>query len=175
MTLTKARLIATSPKDKNLDIEFMFNPTEVSFTRSAKWEYNTGNRGERLLPKVNFSGIEPYKFTLSGLLFDTYETKKSVTGCIENIKNAVEAPRNKPDWRPPIYFFQWGDIEYYHCVITSFTYKLTMFLKNGTPVRAIVEIVLQEVDPKNTAATPQAASKGDDRTAGPSSNLGSVG
>lgn len=93
MTLAKAQLIATSPGDKKLNINFMYNPTEVSFTRTAKWESKQGNKGSTLLPKVNFSGVDPYKFTLKGLLFETYEAKKSVMECIESIRKSVEAPQ----------------------------------------------------------------------------------
>ncbi len=70
--LEKAQLIAHSPEDTSLNIKFMFNPTEVSFTRTIDWTSDPGNRGKTLLPKVNFSGVSPYRFTLSGLLFDTF-------------------------------------------------------------------------------------------------------
>lgn len=172
MSLEKARLKATSPEDPNLDIVFMYNPTEVSFARTVKWESKQGNRGKNLLPKVNFSGVEPYKFTLSGLLFDTYETKESVMKCIKNIKDSVEAPENASDWRPPVYLFRWGSQEYYHCVVNSLTYKLTMFLADGTPVRAVVDIALQEVEKNNHVGTPRTDSTGASRVAGLSSKLG---
>ncbi len=168
--LVKAKLKAISPEDPNLDIKFMFNPTEVSFTRTIDWKSNPGNRGETLLPKVNFSGVSPYKFTLSGLLFDTYETKENVVlQYVNKIKQGVEAPPSKQGWRPPVYIFQWGDSLSFHCVVTSFTYELTMFLADGTPVRAMVDIALQEVDPKEPFADKKSASKGKQRTAHSSS------
>lgn len=166
--IAKARLVAFSPENAELNIEFMYNPTEISFTRTLEWKSDTGNRGETLLPKVNFSGVSPYKFTLSGLLFDTYETKESVMDkYIQKIKKGVEAPPNTPDWRPPVYTFEWGDHKYYHCVVTSLTYKLTMFLADGKPVRAMVDIALQEVDPKNTSGSSKSESKGAARTTDP--------
>jgi hypothetical protein len=131
------------------DIEFMFNPTEISFTRTVKWESKQGNRGSELLPKVNFSGVDPYKFTLKQLLFDTYETKKSVMDeYINKIKQGVETIKGGKDKRPPVYILMWKD-EYFYCVITSLTYTLNMFLTDGTPVRAMVDISLQEVDKNN--------------------------
>ncbi|MFN8971126.1 MAG: hypothetical protein ACK5XR_20910, partial [Pseudanabaena sp.] len=39
----------------------------------------------------------------------------------------------------------WGE-QYMKCVVTSISYELTMFLADGTPVRAKVSIDLQEVD-----------------------------
>jgi hypothetical protein len=145
------------------DIEFMFNPTDISFTRTVKWESNPGNRGTTLLPKVNFSGVEPYKFTLKQLLFDTYETKESVMkNYINKIKKGVETIDGSPDKRPPVYILTWGT-EYFYCVITSLTYTLNMFLADGTPVRALVDIALQEVDKNNLPGGRESKSQDADR------------
>lgn len=66
-----------------------------------------------------------------------------------------------------MYIFQWGANLSFPCVITSFTYKLSMFLADGTPVRAVVDIALQEVDPKNPIGENKSDSKGKQRTADP--------
>ncbi|WP_319423515.1 CIS tube protein [Pleurocapsa sp. FMAR1] len=149
MKLEKAKLMVHSdPSGQAKDIEFMFNPSELDFTRQINWDYDVGNRGTTLLPKVNFSGVEPYSFTLQNLLFDTYETKKSVLkGYIDNIKKGATA-RSNTRTRPPVYILTWHD-SYFHCVMTSLNYRLTLFLPDGTPVKAIVNIGLQEVDPEN--------------------------
>lgn len=152
MRLEKARLVVYSdPSGDAEDIEFMFNPTELDFTRTIRWNSDVGNRGNSLLPKVNFSGVEPYTFTLQNLLFDTYETKTSVVEeYIENIKKGATA-RTTAHARPPVYVLTWEDT-YFHCVMTSLNYRLTLFLSDGTPVKAIVNISLQEVDPKTYTA-----------------------
>lgn len=143
--LAKATLMACN--NEAPDIEVMFNPTEISFSRSVNWECKDGNRGTSLLPKINFSGVQPYQFTLQQLLFDTYETKESVvTKYINNIKKGVETIKSGNDQRPPVYIFMWGNNKYFPCVIDSLTYTLTMFLTDGTPVRALVDIQLREVD-----------------------------
>ena len=123
MPLEKAKLIVYSaPHNDAEDIEFMFNPEEVSFTRSVGWRSDRGNRGTTLLPKVNFAGLDPYEFTLQNLVFDTYEEKTSVMDdYIDNIKQGVTARAN-PEARPPIYVFTWGE-DYFHCVITNLTYS----------------------------------------------------
>ncbi len=162
--LKKAMLKAY--KNESDNIEFMFNPTEISFARAVKWESKPGNRGDSLLPKVNFSGVEPYKFTLKQLLFDTYETKESVMKYIDNIKKGVENIQKKSDQRPPVYIFVW-DQEYFHCVITSLTYTLSMFLTDGTPVRAMVDISLQEVDKNNIPKLKEGTPKGKNRPLAP--------
>jgi hypothetical protein len=165
-TLAKAKLIAYNREASN--IEFMFNPTELSFSRTVNWSSSQGNRGSTLLPKVNFSGVEPYKFTLKQLLFDTYETQKSVMEeYVNKIKEGVETINSSSGQRPPVYILTWGENKYFYCVITSLTYTLNMFLSNGTPVRAMVDISLQEVDKNNIPGGKESDSKGAARTAQP--------
>ena len=144
------------------DIELMFNPEELSFTRNVKWEPAKASEGSTLLPKVNFSGVEPYKLILKQLLFDTYESRISVMEKIDNIKKGVEMCEKSKEKRPPVYLLTWGDDEknkYFHCVITSLTYKLNMFLSDGTPVRALVDITLQEVEKSRLPGTKESKSK----------------
>jgi hypothetical protein len=149
MKLEKAKLIVHSdPSGQAQDIEFMFNPTELDFNRDVAWDSDSGNRGTTLLPKVNFSGVTPYSFTLQNLLFDTYEKKISVvTAYINNIKKGATS-KNNAHSRPPVYVLTWHD-RFFYCVMTRLNYRLTMFLPDGTPVKAIVNISLQEVDPEN--------------------------
>ena len=155
--LVKATLIAHNQEAKS--IELMFNPTDISFTRNVVWEAAKVS-GDGLLPKINFSNVTPYQLTLKQLLFDTYETKKSVmTEYINTIKAGVTTKKGEGN-RPPVYIFTWGETEYFYCVITALTYTLTMFLSDGTPVRAMVDISLQEVEtgknlPGGKEATPQ--------------------
>lgn len=152
--------------DGGQDIKLMFNPTDISFTRTISWTKNDGNRGTTLLPKISFSSVDPYKFTLKQLLFDTYETKESVMKHIDIIKQGVETIKQQPDSRPPVYKFIW-DKEYFLCVMTSLTYTLNMFLSDGTPVRALVDISLQEVDKSMLPGTPASASAGTQRLPDP--------
>ncbi|VEP13687.1 Rhs element Vgr protein (modular protein) [Hyella patelloides LEGE 07179] len=175
MKVEKAKLIVHSdPSGQAKDIEFMFNPSELDFTRQINWNYDVGNRGTTLLPKVNFSGVEPYSFTLQNLLFDTYETKKSVLKeYIDNIKLGVTA-RSDERSRPPVYILTWND-SYFHCVITSLNYQLTLFLPDGTPVKAMVNIGLQEVDPSNLPGGNPPATGSASKTLIPSSNQASKG
>lgn len=163
--LEKAKLIAYNGEAP--DIELMFNPTEISFSRSVTWVADDGSRGTTLLPKINFSGVQPYQFTLKQLLFDTYETKKSVMRYIDIIKKGVETIQKSPDKRPPVYIFTWNQ-EYFYCVMTSLSYTLTMFLSDGTPVRAMVDISLEEVDKNNLPGGRASSSTGISRTNSPS-------
>ena len=53
------------------------------------------------------------------------------------------------DERTPIYRFIWGKYDKYlpYCVIESLDYKFTLFLPDGTPVRAVIDsLKLKETD-----------------------------
>ena len=45
--------------------------------------------------------------------------------------------------RPPLVQFQWGSFTFLG-VITSFSQRFTLFLENGSPVRAVLDITLQQ-------------------------------
>ena len=154
MQLEKGRLVVLDSGGGDAkDIEFMFNPQELSFTRESQWQSDvgvrtvgTGSNATEEGPKVNFGGIQAYTFSLNKLIFDTYETGDSVLEkYINNIKKGVATPSGK-NTRPPVYYLVWGGNDYFSCVMTSLTYTLTMFLNNGKPVRALVDISLLEVD-----------------------------
>lgn len=195
--LVKAALIPRKGETAKI-INFMFNPTDLSLSRSVTITPMPGARTQRGLPKVNFGFVEPYKLTLAGILFDTYETGGSVFDKIQPLLDAVDFSKFKDPFgkendsykervvkvgvkeallnssvksiggknvlgvreygsekigeqsleirRPPVFYFIWGEKNYMCCMIKQLDYKLTMFLPNGTPVRAMVNITLEEVD-----------------------------
>lgn len=154
--LEKAKLVPL-PGEPGEEIEFMYNPTLLTLARTVDWQSEQGNRGISALPKVNFSGVKPYKLTISQVVFDTYEIRKSVMDeYIKKLKQGVESP-NAQDKRPPVYVLTWGQRKSFPCVMISLTYKLDMFLSDGTPVRALVDISLQEVEKENPPGNTQPA------------------
>ena len=213
--LVKAALIPRTGESAPT-IQFMFNPTDLQFSRSVTIENVKGARTFRGLPKVNFGFIEPYELKLSGLVFDTYETGEDVYDLIKPLRDAVDFSSFQDPFeeqtitdengntytysersiatnvtnvmlqstasaaastlgsaigvsadldiagfmeygtdldsqalelrRPPVYYFIWGEHNYMRCMIKDLSFKLTMFLPNGRPVRAMVDLSLQEVD-----------------------------
>ncbi|MGG6296340.1 hypothetical protein ACQ4M4_18270 [Leptolyngbya sp. AN02str] len=157
----KAKLIAQGGGDT---IEFMFNPVELEFSRSLNLNRSTGARTSEGLPKISFGSPEPYRLTLSNLTFDTYETGKNVYNeYISKLRKAVEFMQNKE--RPPIYLFTWGSQEYLRCFVQTLSYKLTLFLPDGTPVRSIVNLTLEEISETTPAGNTSTPSSGSNRTA----------
>jgi Contractile injection system tube protein len=143
--LVKAVLISD---DGVPPIEFMFNPTELVFEGVVETSESPGARTQdKGQPKVSFSHTKAYKITINKILFDTYEDGDDVVKkYINSFRKAVEFVSGKE--RPPIYQFMWGKQVYLRrCFIEKLNYKLTMFLPDGTPVRAIIDsLTLKEAD-----------------------------
>lgn len=145
MTLAKAMLISD---DGVKNIEFMFNPNQLSFEGTVETAENAGARTqEKGKPKVSFANIKAYQVTISNIIFDTYEEGDDVVKkYIDIVKQAVEFAPGKQ--RTPIYQFIWGSKIYLRrCFVEKLSYKLTMFLPDGTPVRAVIDsLSLKEAD-----------------------------
>jgi CRISPR/Cas system-associated protein Csx1 len=164
--IEKAVLVAL---DGGKNLEFMFNPTDLSFTRESNYTWSTGARDESGEPKTSFTSPSPCKLTLSQIPFDTYEDGESVLEkYINDFKRTVTFKDKGKDAkkRPPVYRLKWGKQVYFSaCVITSLTYQLTMFLKDGTPVQAMLTLNIQEVDnPKPRANPPVKPNRNTGRT-----------
>jgi hypothetical protein len=144
MSLEKAKLKAIEGGE---DIEFMFNPSQLALSRTISLEQAQGSRTDEGKNKVSFKHPNPYSLKISNILIDTYETDTSVLNYIEKFKKAVEFSQGKGQGkRPPVYLFTWGSQEYLRVFVKTLSYKLTLFKPNGTPVRATVDLDLEEVD-----------------------------
>lgn len=149
--LQKARLFSVD--SSQLDFEFMFNPDSLSFKHAVKVKDAEGARTAQGTPKVAFEYPQAMVLSLNKIMFDTFEEGTSVLDkYINKLKKAVEfagftiggtTGLNK---RPPIYMLVWGSQNYLRCFVEKLDYKLTMFLADGTPVRAEVNLSLKEVD-----------------------------
>ena len=175
MTLEKAKLIAVY-EGEGEDIEFMFNPNQLAFSRSINLEQAKGSQTKGGNNKVSFKHPNPYSLKISNILIDTYETKEAnVLDTLKKFKLAVEFVKdgnatsgkatsgkaqngnakdgNAQEKRPPIYLFTWGNYNYLRCFVKTFSFKLTMFRPDGTPVRASVDLDLEQVDLPNSQPT----------------------
>jgi hypothetical protein len=171
-TLEKAMLV---PYDAGVPrIQFMFNPTELTFESAIEVQNNSGAQTKKEgQPKSNFSRVKADKVTIGKIIFDTYESGESVVEkyikpfiAAVRFSRSINAPaaalsnNNSPlsnisakenrEQSPPIYRFVWGEQIYLRrCFLEKLNYKLTMFLPDGTPVRAVIDsLSLQEVDEK---------------------------
>lgn len=164
MVLEKAKLIEIDPKGNEKSentIEFMFNPGELGFSRSMSIEQSKGAQTNSGSNKASFKHPQPYSLKISNITLDTYETGEDVLKYVSQFQRGVEFSRvlrntsnkKKGDkaatgkiMRPPVYVFTWGKRKYMHCFIKNIDFKLSLFLPDGTPVRAIINLSLEQIE-----------------------------
>lgn len=133
---------------KNLDtgeeVEAHFNPKELAVEKSVPWNKHKDSKGDT--PLLEFTDAEPKTMSVE-LLFDTYESRKSVykkyVKTLESFTLIVDQKKK----RPPMCIFLWGkSFPSFMGVIESLATKYTMFLADGTPVRATVTVKMKQAD-----------------------------
>jgi nucleoid-associated protein YgaU len=133
--LAKATIINTVTNEK---ITVMYNPEE--------FKLDQGNTFAEIgIPGLNAPPIQYVRGrsrTLTmDLFFDTYESQQDVrlyTGQIVNLLNTL--PQTKA---PPVLLFSMGRFSF-ECVLVDAGQRFTMFLRDGTPVRATLSARFQE-------------------------------
>jgi nucleoid-associated protein YgaU len=157
-------------------IEALFNPSELSFSRSVQWEEKkiavqaAGSSWSDATQQ--FVSVAPQTMSLD-LFFDTYESRAENSGWQRAA--AFVAPANPfaagdasdvtkltrriadlamPDYhlhRPPVCVLSWGSYTIFYGVLTQLEQRLTMFLPSGTPVRATLTCSFVEIHTRSHA------------------------
>ena len=128
-------------------ISFQFNPKEVTIAKSAKWERKTA-KGAKTAGPPEFSGSEPCKLTLE-MFFDATSTHDgAVVEAVEKlfaccVPTEESAGQKKPS--PPLVVLHWGTITSFPAFVTSVSAKYTLFATDGTPIRALCNVAMEEM------------------------------
>lgn len=123
--------------DKNESFQVLFNPTEYTWTRKVPWR-------EHEVPGLDFPAVEFVAGDRPTLSMDLFcDTSDEGTDVREHVKKIaalgyVDAELH----RPPILQVSWGPF-LFGCVLEEITIRATMFLSDGTPVRAVVSTVFR--------------------------------
>lgn len=124
------------------DIEAYFNPKELSVDKAVKWNNHKSTKADN--PVLEFTDGEAKTLQVE-LLFDGYESETDVHK--EYVEKLLELTKIiKAKKRPPMCIFLWGKAPSFMGVIESLSTKYTMFLPNGTPVRATVTVKMKQAD-----------------------------
>jgi hypothetical protein len=149
--LERAKINVLDGPDANTVIDVCFNPKEYDLDKSVTYDQSKSFSDA---PEPEFKAPVPMTLTVT-LQFDSYEERVSVRdkwvrriekltmmGVVELKKNATKD--DKKNARPPMILFVWGRFSF-KGVITKLTQKYTMFLSDGTPVRAECNLTIQNV------------------------------
>lgn len=152
--LQKAYFSFKRGDQQKVKIECLFNPKELNVEKSN--HYAEMNIPGLAAPLFQFVRGNARTVTLD-LFFDTYEDRKDVREYTDQITGWDSGSRNSklPNGpkglmdidsnlhAPPICTFTWGTFVF-QCVIERASKKFTMFLPEGIPVRATLNVTLKE-------------------------------
>jgi nucleoid-associated protein YgaU len=125
----------------------MFNPKEYVWRKQNTW--TTGTAPQANIPDFTFGSGQPATLQLQ-LHFDTYPEGKDVRSHTDELYDLMLVDPELVDsentrGRPPTVRFQWGKVIGFDSVITDITQRFSLFLPDGTPVRAVLDVSFQEV------------------------------
>lgn len=146
-------------------IEALFNPGEISLTRSVVWEQKQtvgqgGSSGSAV--RQEFRSVEAERFSIE-LFFDTYGSRSdAVTGPAflpaslipgsqsSDVRQYTDRIAKLLDedtelHEPPVCNLRWGVFDIFTGVLTTLNQRFTLFLDDGTPVRATLTCDFVEV------------------------------
>lgn len=124
--------------DTNEDVPVLFNPKEYIIEKRTPWKEQDIIGLDA--PAVEFTSGERKRLSME-LFFDTSEEKSDVREHTEKIEQLMLV--NSDEHRPPLLMFTWGKLKF-KCVLEDLVQRFTMFLNDGTPVRAIVKVMFKE-------------------------------
>lgn len=126
-----------------------FRPKELTFSKQNTW--SPGKAKGKNLGKLEFGGGGNAKLQVE-LLFDTSKDGSDVRSKTKTLwqmmlidkQNSKTYNASTRKGRPPRVQFQWGALQSFEGVIESINQKFVLFKPNGTPVRAILTVSLQQ-------------------------------
>lgn len=136
MALGKLKiLVETRPGTFGDEIEAQFNPDQITLTKGAHW--NEEPLAEKDAPEPQFSHGRGAGFSID-LIFDTHASGADVrTEYTDRVMSLATIVGHGNLHRPPICQLVWGDFgEIFKGYLESVIQKFTLFLEDGTPVRA---------------------------------------
>ena len=136
---------AGEEKGGGIQVACMFNPYEYTVSKTNTYREENQNRSD--VPSFEFQKAGPQTLKLS-LLFDTYEAGEDVSLETNKLWKLMESKTRREGNRdrkvpPPEVAFEWGVFRFV-AVITNMTQTFTLFLADGTPVRARVDVTFTQ-------------------------------
>ncbi len=152
MTKTQGSLVAaklyestTTGFPLGIAIHCLFNPFEYTVSKSNSYSPRAENRSD--VPHLEFTQAGAKQLQLD-LVFDTYAERKDVTSYTDRLWKLMESKTRSifgdlKKVEPPYVTFAWGAFRF-TAVLNNMTQTFTLFLADGTPVRARVRCSFTE-------------------------------
>jgi nucleoid-associated protein YgaU len=138
MPLEKALITKVQPPDPANKIHVMFNPEEYTLNK----DINYARIGVPGLSSPVLQFVHGNLQTLEMELFlDTYEAHTDVRLLTKRITELLTI--DPQTHAPPVLIFTWSSLSFI-CVLAKVSQRFVMFLPDGTPVRARLQVTFDE-------------------------------
>jgi nucleoid-associated protein YgaU len=137
--MAKAKIIVERTKR---EFEVLFNPEEYSLNRDNNFASHSVPGLSSPLLQFAHGNLQTLEMEL---LFDTYERQGDVRDVTKELLKLMDID---PELHaPPVLVVQWASLQF-RCVMSRANQKFLLFLPDGRPVRARINVTFQEyVDP----------------------------
>jgi nucleoid-associated protein YgaU len=137
--MAKAKIIVERTKR---EFEVLFNPEEYSLNRDNNFASHSVPGLSSPLLQFAHGNLQTLEMEL---LFDTYERQGDVRDVTKELLKLMDID---PELHaPPVLIVQWASLQF-RCVMSRANQKFLLFLADGRPVRARINVTFQEyVDP----------------------------
>ena len=136
-------------------IEFSFNPKEITIARTAEWK----SKDSKKPAMPEYVGTKNSAITVE-MFFDASEggdVGEAVGKLLACLEPHPKTKKDKPS--PPFVSFGWGVTIYIdQAVVKSVSVKFTRFRADGTPIRAVATVTLEELKPAEAKQNPTSGS-----------------
>jgi hypothetical protein len=147
-TNSVAKLAIGSLDDPKYAVDAHYNPKELQTQHEVPWSTRSQSRDAF---DIEYTGAQPRTMELE-MLFDAYEGKRGETvqdqlDVLELLASVrVPGSDKAEELRPHMCVVTWGEqgMRPMRCVITGLTTKVTMFGRDGTPLRAVANVKVRE-------------------------------
>ena len=132
--------------------QFNFNPTEITIDKSVAWQSTKGSEGDS--PELEFTDGTPQTLDVE-LMFDLFESKGNVY--VQNVRpletlTAVDPNLHRPDMVKVTWDGNGAGLPSFSGVVADVSTKYTLFLPDGTPTRATVNLKMKSASRASVAS-----------------------
>ena len=133
--------------DESQAITALFNPGQLTFRKSVAWKKHSA--AQRDVPELQFTSAEP-RILIVELFFDTFDTPSLPKDDVrkkhtDRVLSLTTVEHHGDKHRPPVCRLRWGSAGYFfQGVLESLDQRFTMFMEDGTPVRATLTCTFTE-------------------------------
>ncbi len=164
MSKSLAKCCIINLDEPSTKIKAQYNPNKVNVGKNVLWHSHPSSDGTADM--LEFGNTKNRTLSLE-LFFDGNEGDTDSKASAKNSSRPMNVEKKyvlplialtEPDkkrptgrggelaWRPPMIMVAWGRMQPFRGVIESLSYDFTMFMPNGQPIRATVNMQVKEID-----------------------------